>query len=254
MKKLIYAFSALALLFASCSSDSDSSTDDSSDTSGLLAKIVETYGDGSVETITFTYNGNKIVKHTSDFGEETVYTYTGDLITEEKYYVDGNLDETILYEYDANQRVFKTTRNYEFGSEIDVLTYNANNTVSFVTTSGTETIAVGTIYLNGNQPYKKEITEYPGTGEEYSWVEETTFDSKNNPFKNVTGYSKLEIGTPSYTRGYYGVLNNALGYSMDNVVKETVTYTYNGDNYPVTEVCDDHDNNDFDSTSQYFYN
>ncbi|KGO84030.1 YD repeat-containing protein [Flavobacterium cauense R2A-7] len=256
MKKLIYAFSALTLLFASCSSDSDSSTDDTSST-GLLTKVVETYGDGSVETITFTYSGNKIVKNTLSIDgtitEETTYTYTGDLITEEKYYIDGNLDETITYEYDANSKLIGTTRHGEFVHEEDVLTYNANGTVSFVTTSGSETIATGTIYFNGNQPFKKVITREPGGEFEFTTTEVTTFDTKNNPFKNIIGFAKIEIGLPSYTEGYPGLLNNPMGYSEDSVEKESFTYTYNSGNYPVTEVYDDFGNDDNDFTAQYFY-
>ncbi|WP_313804287.1 hypothetical protein [Flavobacterium sp.] len=256
MKKLFYAFSALALLFASCSSDTDSSTDDSSST-GLLTKIVETYGDGSVETFTFTYSGNKIVKQAliidGTITEETTYTYTGDLITEEKYYIDGNLDETITYEYDANSKLIGTTRHGEFVHEEDVLTYNANGTVSFVTTSGLETIATGTIYFDGNQPFKKVITREPGGEFEYTTTEVTTFDTKNNPLKNVTGFAKIEIGLPNYTEGYSGLLNNTMGYSVDSMAKESFTYTYNSGNYPLTGVYDDFGNDDYDSTLQFFY-
>ncbi|MGX7667000.1 hypothetical protein [Flavobacterium pedocola] len=256
MRKLIYAFSALALLFASCSSDSDSSSNDDS-SNDLLTRVVETYGDGSEETIAFTYNGNKIVKYTLSIDgtitEETTFTYTGDLITQEKYYIDGNLDETITYEYDANSRLIGSNRNGEFIHEEDVFTYNTNGTVSFVTTSGTETIATGTIYLNGDQPYKKEITRDPGTMFEYSVVEVTTFDNKNNPFKNVTGFAKTEIALPNYTEGYFGTVNNITGYSEDGVTKQTFTNTYNSGNYPTSQTCDDLDNPDNDFTAQYFY-
>lgn len=256
MKKLLYLFSAIALTLTSCSSD-----DDSNNSSGtLLTKIIETYDDGTVETTDFEYNGNKIVSVSSDLdlSDETIYTYIGDLITKEKYFFDDGIDsfeEVIDYEYDSNNRLIKSIRTDEYGDvETDNFTYNSNGTVSFTTTANSTTIASGIIYFNGNQPYKKEITENPGTAFEVSWVEESTFDLKVSPFANVTGFYKIIIGTPSYTRGYPGIAGNSLDFSIDNSLEESSTYTYNGNNMPATETYIDFNNSDNNSTSQYFYN
>lgn len=256
MKKLLYLFSAIALTLTSCSSD-----DDSNNSSGtLLTKIIETYDDGTVETTDFEYNGNKIVSVSSDLDlrDETIYTYIGDLITKEEYFFDDGIDsfeEVIDYEYDSNNRLIKSIRTDEYGDvETDNFTYNSNGTVSFTTTANSTTIASGIIYFNGNQPYKKEITENPGTAFEVSWVEESTFDLKVSPFANVTGFYKIIIGTPSYTRGYPGIAGNSLDFSIDNSLEESSTYTYNGNNMPATETYIDFNNSDNNSTSQYFYN
>ena len=256
MKKLLYLFSAIALTLASCSSE-----DDSNNSSGtLLTKIIETYDDGTVETTDFEYNGNKIVSVSSDLDlrDETIYTYTGDLITKEEYFFDDGIDsfeEVIDYEYDSNNRLIKSIRTDEYGDiETDNFTYNSNGTVSFTTTANSNTIASGTIYFNGNQPYKKEITENPGTGFEVSWVEESTFDNKVSPFANVTGFSKIVIGTPKYTRGYTGIVNNSLDFSIDDNLEERSTYTYNSNNMPATETYIDFNNSDYNSTAQYIYN
>lgn len=256
MKKLLYLFSAIALTLTSCSSD-----DDSNNSSGtLLTKIIETYDDGTVETTDFEYNGNKIVSVSSDLDlrDETIYTYIGDLITKEEYFFDDGIDsfeEVIDYEYDSNNRLIKSIRTDEYGDvETDNFTYNSNGTVSFTTTANSTTIASGIIYFNGNQPYKKEITENPGTAFEVSWVEESTFDLKVSPFANVTGFYKIIIGTPSYTRGYPGIAGNSLDFSIDNSLEESSTYTYNGNNMPATETYIDFNNSDNNSTSKYFYN
>lgn len=256
MKKLLYLFSAVALTLTSCSSD-----DDSNNSSGtLLTKIIETYDDGTVETTDFEYNGNKIVSVSSDLDlrDETIYTYTGDLITTEEYFFDDGIDsfeEVIDYEYDSNNRLIKSIRTDQYGDiETDNFTYNSNGTVSFTTTANSTTIASGIIYFNGNQPYKKEITENPGTAFEVSWVEESTFDLKVSPFANVTGFYKIIIGTPSYTIGYPGIAGNSLDFSIDNSLEESSTYTYNGNNMPATETYIDFNNSDNNSTSQYFYN
>lgn len=256
MKKLLYLFSAVALTLTSCSSE-----DDSNNSSGtLLTKIIETYDDGTVETTDFEYNGNKIVSVSSDLDlrDETIYTYTGDLITKEEYFFDDGIDsfeEVIDYEYDSNSRLIRSTRTDENGDvEIDNFTYNTNGTVSFATTSNGVSTATGVIYFNGNQPYKKEITDDLGTPFEVSWVEESTFDLKVSPFANVTGFHKIAIGTPSYTRGYPGIAGNSLDFSIDNTLEERSTYTYNGNNMPATETYIDFNNSDYNSTAQYIYN
>ena len=75
-----------------------------------MTKLVETYENGDVETVTFQYSGNKILKRTSDyaFRDETIFTYTGDLITKEEYFFDDDAGysfyEVINYEYDASNR------------------------------------------------------------------------------------------------------------------------------------------------------
>ena len=53
MKKLLTLVSAFALVFTSCSSDDSPSTPSTVGTK--LTQIIETYGDGSVETATITY-------------------------------------------------------------------------------------------------------------------------------------------------------------------------------------------------------
>lgn len=257
MKKLIYLFSAIALTLTSCSDEDDTTT-----TSGTqLTKIIETYDDGTVETVNFEYNGNKIVSVSSDldFRDETIYTYTGDLITKEEYFFDDgegfSFEEVIDYEYDSSSRLIKSIRTDEDGEiEIDDFTYNSNGTVSFITTANSTTVASGTIYFNGNQPYKKEITENPGTAFEVSWVEETTFDNKISPFTNVTGFAKIAIGTPKYTRGYPGIVNNSLDFSIDDNLDDSSSYTYNSNDMPATETYIDFDNSDNNSTIQYIYN
>ena len=94
MKKIGLAFSALLLILSSCSS-----SDSSSPSSGtLLDKVIETYDDGTVETFNYIYNGNKIVRITTDFGQETVYTYAGDLIVKEEAYFDDILEISIQVE------------------------------------------------------------------------------------------------------------------------------------------------------------
>lgn len=249
MKKIGLAFSALLLILSSCSS-----SDSSSPSSGtLLDKVIETYDDGTVETFNYIYNGNKIVRITTDFGQETVYTYAGDLIVKEEAYFDDMLEDETTFEYNASQKLIKSIRTNTSEVEVDNFTYNANNTVSFITTSNGVTKATGTIYFNGDQPFKKEMVVDPGTIFEYDQIEESTFDSKVNPLANVIGFSKINIATPNFREGYDGISNNVLVFKRDNVIRGSSTYTYNSNNMPASEVYDD-EQDEFDSSLQYIYN
>jgi hypothetical protein len=259
MKKLALAFSALILILTSCSSSSDDSTSTPVDTSSvLLKKVIETYGDGSVETTDFVYNGNKIVSIISDFGDKTVFTYTGELITKEEFYLNNVLEDVSIFEYNASQKLIKSTRTTSSDVEVDNFTYNTNSTVTFTTTSNGVVEATGTFYFNGDQPYKKDIARNvidPLTGDpmQVNTVEEMTFDNKVNPFINVLGFSKIIISLSNFTEGFDGVSNNTLIFKMNNIIKGSSTYTYNSNNMPATEVYDDIQNN-FDSNIQYIYN
>lgn len=264
MKQLLTFVSVLALILTSCSSESSSS---SSTTGTKLTQIIETFNDGSTETINFEYNGDKILSYTWDWDssiqEEAFFTYTGDLITKEEYFFDDNdpleaFSEVTDYEYDTSGRLTKSTRteNDSFGTTITVdnFIYNSNGTVSFTTTENSVLYATGTIYFNGNQPFKKVVTEDIGTIDEFTYTEENFYDDKVNPFNNVTGFSKIEIACPTYHYGFYGMPNNVIEIKQDGVSKETSTYTYNSNNMPATELYIDNDNNDNNSTSQYIYN
>ena len=249
MKKIGLAFSALLLILSSCSS-----SDSSSPSSGtLLDKVIETYDDGTVETFNYIYNGNKIVRITTDFGQETVYTYAGDLIVKEEAYFDDMLEDETTFEYNASQKLIKSTRTNTSEVEVDNFTYNSNNTVSFITTSNGVIKTTGTIYFNGDQPFKKEMVVEPGTIFEIDQIEESTFDSKVNPLANVIGFSKINIATPNFREGYDGISNNVLVFKRDNVVRGSSTYTYNSNNMPASEVYDD-EQDEFDSSLQYIYN
>lgn len=249
MKKIGLAFSTLLLILSSCSS-----SDSSSSSSGtLLEKVIETYDDGTVETINYIYNGNKIVRITSDFGEETVYTYAGDLIVKEESYFDDMLEDETTFEYNASQKLIKSTRTNASEVEVDNFTYNSNNTVSFITTSNSVVKATGTIYFNGDQPFKKEKLVDPGTIFEYDQIEESTFDNKVNPLANVLGFSKIILAYPNFRVGFDGISNNVLVFTIDNVVEGSSTYTYNSNNMPASEVYDDQQD-EYDSNIQYIYN
>ena len=109
MKKLLYLFSAVALTLTSCSDEDDTNNNSSNVT--LIKKIILTSDDEEDDsywnnTITFTYNGTKLVEAREDDNYKTVYTYTGDLITKEEFFVDDIIGKQVFIEAGEHQSSF----------------------------------------------------------------------------------------------------------------------------------------------------
>jgi hypothetical protein len=245
MKKLLYLFSASLLVLASCSKD-DNTPDPA--TSTLVKKVIYTDINKSIYTSETTYNGNKIVSTLGSDGSKIVYTYTGEIITKvEETDGKGALESTTEYTYTNGK--LATSLEKEVGADYNyktVYTYNADGTVSFAdvminTKTGTtdDGGTVGKYTYSAGNLVKKVYSYY---GKEYSSTFE--YDTKNNPSKNVTGFSLL--------------LDNEDEASVNNVVKRTSsssistnTYKYDANGFP-TEQQSFH-NGISDGTSQFTY-
>lgn len=243
MKKLLYLFSAVALTLTSCSNEDDSNN---SSSSVLLTKIIETFEDNSTLTTEFRYSGTKLTRITDDDGRFD-FTYTNDLITEVKYYESNTLLQTETYQYDSSGRV--TTYviidniDTDWGSK-ETYTYNTNGTVSVNYYSGdassqTNLDRTGTItFLNGEI---NQISFSDGKIITYS------YDNKNNPFKNVTGYDKINFCNQEGNGVLHNIIQEDDSTDLDDI---STTYTYNSNDYPITST-----ETGFEvTTAQYFYN
>ncbi|KUJ62211.1 hypothetical protein AR687_09325 [Flavobacteriaceae bacterium CRH] len=257
MKKLLPFFGALALVLTSCSSD------DSNDASASIKPSRITYLDGDSETsyfIDYKYDGNKIVSETEDDGSTTKYTYTGDLITKkEDFGSDNQVDYTTEYTY-TNGKVSSQIMKY---SEIpgknsslsyyDKLkyTYNSDNTVSYEgfyvsASAGTEEKngSYGTLTFQDGNLIKSVTTVNYGSTATYFYE----YDTKNSPFKNVTGGSLLidkgfEVSAHNITKysGSSVSVDKKIGLSShaaksaastSNPYINTFTYTYDSNDFP----------------------
>lgn len=243
MKKLLYLFSAVALTLTSCSNDEDSN---SSSSSVLLTKIIETFEDNSTLTTEFVYSGTKLVRMTDDDGRFE-FTYTNDLITQVKYYESNTLLQTETYQYDGNGKV--TTYilidniDTDWGNK-ETYTYNANGSVSVNYYSGdafSQTNLDRTATITFSNGEVNQISFSDGKTITYS------YDDKNNPFKNVTGFDKINFCNQEGT----GVLRNIIQEDDSTDFEDiSTTYTYNSNDYPVTST-----ETGFEvTTAQYFYN
>jgi len=183
-KKQSFFLSTISLFaLTSCSSDDNSSTDSNTSTDVLIKRIIYTQEDpeGFNYDITYFYNGKKLVEANYVDGTKEKYYYTGDLITKIEYLYDGEVEDQDLFVYnsDGNLIEYKDQNGDRF-----LYSYNSDNTI-------TETCFVG------STPYTKTLTV---ENDEISKVVynglvtgtyKYSYDSKNSPFKNVTGYAKI---------------------------------------------------------------
>lgn len=237
MKKVFLFLSAISLVAVSCSSDDDSPTNP--DPGSILVKR-EVYQQAGVDgfnfTTDYTYNGNKIVKEVSNDGYVANYFYTGDLITKVDWYLDGTLDEREIMTYDSNGKLIGYSDHYMENATPDEYTfvYNSDNTVTKtqVGTNFTTTLT----FANGEL---SQIVQSGGTTYTY------TYDAKNSPFKNITGYAEIayiiagDNELHGRSRNIVSIVDetNQSNYMMNSFV-------YNADGYP-TQVL---------STANFFEN
>ena len=239
MKKLICFACLIALSLTSCSSSGDSSSATESDV--LLKKSVETYAiDGSTVTTNYTYTGMKLVMSVDSDGVRDEFTYTGDFITNIKTYDSDVLIQEQLFTYNGSgQLVTYLLKDYDGGEgHKDSYVYNSNGTVSLITykgdtTSQTDLLNTGTVYFTNGDVTRVDLNVTDVVSYTSSQID--TYDTKNNPFKNVTGMDKLSFIGGEIGGLTHNVLTDHYTSSLSSDVTTTTTYTYNSLNFPLTD-------------------
>ncbi|MEO7978213.1 hypothetical protein [Flavobacterium sp.] len=236
MKKILCLFGALTLLLTSCTNDS------SEENSLLPKKQIYTYGSqpGENNTITYSYTGNKIDSLNYDDGTKIVFTYTGDLITKAIYTEDDedhSTTTTFTYENNKLKSFLETSPNSS--SRKKTYTYNANGTISTTTVLINPTTqqeiqdssSILTLDANGNI-IKAEFNDLVNSFE---------YDTKNNPFKSITGYTFL-LDSGIFDQEANSVNNiSKITENTGGIDTGTFAYvnTYNSDNYLIKSVQGD---------------
>jgi hypothetical protein len=277
MKKLFLVLSAFALVLGSCSKSEDEPVVVQPDPvevvppvvvpSGiLLTKTITTGTTGTVTTKNFTYNGNKLVSASSTSGFSSETTYSGDLITKIEDFTNAVLSKRETFAYDANGRLSSYTfRRFNSGNDNvtkSVLTYLPNGDITSINYIGDDTaqttqVSTSKAFFTNGEITKKE-TYTPATPNNIAVTStfDYTYDLKNNPFKNITGFTKIAY---SYeTKGFARNIatwasSNTSGTLTDFIY--TNTRTYNSSDYPVTESSVRTGNSGSSSTvtTQFFY-
>ena len=232
--------SALLVLFSSCTGNDDEGSDNNGTV--LLRKITETGPDGNLVT-NLSYNGTKITKIASEDGI-IEFTYTGDNITKTTWKEGATVIEEDIYTYGSDGKIATYVvldMEAQIGTK-EVFTHNNDNTVTVQNFSGdlvSQTVAAGTYAMTFTNGEVSQVVSPSGTST-------YTYDNKNNPFKNVTGYGKVSFIDGMST----GILHNVLT-EIDSDGETTVfTYTYNSDNFPKT-LTEEWDGDTYTTNYQY---
>ncbi len=171
MKKLL--FSALVgAMIISCSRDNDNTNPTTpqapaiSQTVILPTKLTYSQTGKADEVITFSYNGNKLMKVTRD-NKDVIYTYTGDLITS----INNPNESSHVFNYDSNGNLI-SEKEESYSGTIKVLEENTTYTINGSTVKA--------------QKISKNYDDITGTLSSISTSTITyTLDAKKRPIKSV---------------------------------------------------------------------
>ncbi|WP_298221133.1 hypothetical protein [Flavobacterium sp.] len=207
-------------------------------------------GTGVLETSTvYTYdatNARKIKKEVSTdadgFVDTLTYTYSGDLITKIEDNVNGVVLSVETFEYNgANKLISYISTDIAGDNAIkEVYTYNPDGSIGVTRFTGdltAQTTPDGTsviTFLNG------EVSKIEFSSGQ---VKTYTYDTKNNPFKNVIGFAQ----TTFVDGEAQGMSKNITNEVIDLNPTSVFTYMYNLSDFPTTS------NEDSDYTHNYFY-
>ena len=269
MKKLL--FSALVgAMIISCSRDNDNTnpttpqTPAISQTVILPTKLTYSQTGKADEVITFSYNGNKLMKVTRD-NKDVIYTYTGDLITS----INNPDGSSHVFNYDSNGNLI-SEKEESYSGTIKVLEENTTYTINGSTvtaqkisknyddiTGTLSSITTSTITYTldaKKRPIKRvEVSEEKNTAGDIIQKENNTstyqYANHHSLIENIKGmdklnYSSFAIGGEDSDNIFFPVsyikqeINRSFYYSgslshNNNYTREyMVEYTLNTNNYP----------------------
>ncbi|HMK05937.1 MAG TPA: hypothetical protein VK476_00295 [Flavobacterium sp.] len=251
MKKILYLCTLLVFAVSCSSDDADQTPTPALQVGILLKKTIQTT-EFDTYTCNFTYNGNKLISISrTDF--TTKFFYTGALITREDTFDSfGHLIIRINFSYDALGRlevVKRATIGQGQGFKI-IYQYKGDNTIIMSNYSGGETVQdeldsidIGIIGDN----YEIESVDTYSTSGVLTQTTNYEYDTKNNPYHNITGFDKLQL---VYQGKSFNITSENWTEGI-NSGSQTNSYIYNDDDFPVlvTEAYNGVQN----SETQYFY-
>ena len=216
----------------SCSRDNDDTGSVTNDTSILPTKMTYSETGKADEVITFSYNGNKLVKLTHN-NKDVIFTYTGDLITSvrsEDYYIKFGYDANgnLISEYEELYRQGDATTEKNTTYTINGSTITAEQTSGILGTERNTFVSTITYTLDAQKrPIKiVEASEQKDTWGKITQKDDNTFiyqyADHHSFLKNIKGLDKL----------YYSSLTikkekiNGLVFPFSYTRGELITYLY----------------------------
>ena len=227
MKKKLLLLAITATFLVSCSSDDSPSTP----ASGPLVKtmIIDNANPADDDyKLLFTYSGDKLlnVKDSGVLIEQ--FIYTGDKLTRINHPEDNTY---ILIEYSGDQVSKFTEYDPDFDEATKTVVTYSGNTFTRTLYDGDLTTQTNLILTEVCTVQNGNISQYTRTSFGTSNTETVTYDTKNNPFKNISNYAVFQVLNLEID----GNLNNETTSSTFGI-NYTVNFTYNADNYPLTEM------------------
>ena len=291
MKKLLFS-ALMGAMIISCSRDNDNTnpttpqTPATNETGIIPTKLTYSQTGKTDEVITFSYNGNKLMKVTHD-NKDVIYTYTGDLITS----INNPDGSSHVFNYDSNGNLI-SEKEESYSGTIKVLEENTTYTINGSTvkaqkisknyddiTGTLSSISTSTITYTldaKKRPIKSvEVSEErDSTGNliEKTNNNTTTYQYANHHslIENIVGFDKLTYSDflsnnedfphdiVSYmkediNRTYYHFGGSPHNESYINEVK--VEYSVNANNYPIKiqHKAKNHINGQFENRDNSYY-
>lgn len=247
MKKFLLA-ALLANCFIACSSDNDDRDENTNDVI-LPVTITSMENDGSYSyTSTIKYNGSKISEIHDYEGGKIVYQYDGDnIIKITDYQKSGKEDMTQVYTYKNGKVATLVTTEGLSGDR----QYVTTSTYDWVTNNHVEVSRKD----NFNDTIRKTNYYYDNENliktEDENTIITYTYDSNNNPLKNIKGMNVVtdsDYGTNNLIKKEYK--SKSSGGSSNTY---TTTHEYNTNNYPTKSITSS-DGSSHKDTNTYIYN
>lgn len=245
-------------IFASCVPYPEENPDPIPPVSSMfLKKTITTFVTGATLETEFTYAGSKIVKEESSDGSKTIFTYNDqDLITKLEDFQGTELQEVKTYVYDISDNLINMTsiQMPSMQGTKWVYVHNADGTISYQKFTGddvsqTNLVATGLI---SSTKLVETITD-PVTTEVTTNTILYTYDNRNHPWINITGFDKIYFADSDWALNN---LNNVLTESdqlndEEPVLRFTNDYEYTNNNFPYKSNTSQ--NNVITATTNYFY-
>lgn len=232
MKKTFFFISLVCFALFSCTSGDNGDSSSNTTDVVLIKKTVSSNG----EQTNFSYNGTKLIKITPPGGGDYFkFTYSGDYITKIELFYNNVSEERNEFTYSSNKL---TQRKYYRPSDGIENLYNYNyNTDGSITVSrsefnGTNWVDQGVISKIYFDVSGNKIKEENLTNNIVNYTTYFTYDTKNSPYKNITGIK------------YLNILQGVELVPINNLMKET--HTYPGSSQIITDAVNTYQYNNKD--------
>ena len=225
MKNIILTILA-SYFFISCSTNSSNDNSNNPTSSDLLPKTIKNLS----TTSTFNYNGNKIISINTG-GTNRTFSYTGDFISSSIYNSSSSSPSISTYSYLNNLLNTVTYSNNMITNNYSTFTYS-NGIITENDSLGPGNFNTSIRYYSQGNCVKEEIYNTDNGVTTFNGTTTYTYDNKNSPFRNITGWFALNIGE--------GV-NNCLTETHKDASGVTTsiaqaTYQYNSQDYPISQI------------------